>query len=50
MSSHAASRPAYPLQVEGDLLLQSPLEIADGKGWTLDVRGTLRIAGAETVA
>jgi len=37
------------LRVDGDLLLQSPLQIPAGKGWTLDVRGTLRIAGTQTV-
>jgi hypothetical protein len=39
------------LRVEGDLLLQSPLAIHEGKGWTLDVdvHGSLRIAGTQTV-
>ncbi|WP_185123874.1 glycoside hydrolase domain-containing protein [Streptomyces sp. TLI_185] len=37
------------LSVSGDLLLQSPLVIDRGRGWSLDIRGKLRIGGPATV-
>jgi hypothetical protein len=37
------------LRIDGDLLLQSPIGISNGRGWGLDIRGQLRIAGAGSV-